>query len=73
MNFTTEQLKLIFTAVRYYQINGVPLSSQRYNDCSDILDYIFPVAKDVTVPNPSSLSTDPTSIPYDSGDKQSHS
>lgn len=72
MNFTTEQLKLIFTAVRYYQINGVPLNSQRYNDCNDVLDQIFPVAKDVTVSNPSSSPTSTANVPYDSGDNQSH-
>lgn len=43
--FTTEQLKLIFNAVRYYQMNKVSLTSKGYADCDEILNSIFPIAK----------------------------
>lgn len=46
--FTTEQLKLIFNAVRYYQINRVPLNSTMYQECDKILNEIFPKAKDLS-------------------------
>lgn len=42
-DFTNEQLKLIFNAVRYYQMNKVSLTSKAYNDCDEILNSIFPV------------------------------
>lgn len=48
--FTQEQLKLIFNAVRYYQTNRVPLNSKAYLDCDIILNDIFPVAKDLEPP-----------------------
>lgn len=56
-SFTEDQLKLIFNAIRYYQINKVPLTSKAYEDCSSILDQIFPIAKELPVakpPNPPS-------------------
>jgi hypothetical protein len=43
--FTNEQLKLIFNAVRYYQMNRVPLKSKGYDDCDEILNSIFPITK----------------------------
>jgi len=43
--FTNEQLKLIFNAVRYYQMNKVSLTSKAYEDCDEILNSIFPIAK----------------------------
>ena len=41
MKFTTEQLKLIYNAIRYYQINRVPLNSKAYDDCDQILNHLF--------------------------------
>jgi hypothetical protein len=34
MNFTSEQYKLIFTAVRRYQYEKTVLNSKEYNTCS---------------------------------------
>ena len=45
MNFTLEQQKLIYHAVRYYQMNRVPLNSKSYSDCDEILNALFPIAK----------------------------
>lgn len=45
MNFTTEQLKIIYKAVRKFQINDVPLNSQAYQDCDVILNSLFPKVK----------------------------
>lgn len=42
MNFTTEQYKLIFTAVRRYQLEKTILDSQQYHDCDEILNQLFP-------------------------------
>ena len=42
MNFTTEQLKIIYKAVRKFQINDVPLNSKAYQDCDVILNSLFP-------------------------------
>ena len=42
MEFTTEQLKIIYKAVRKYQINDVPLNSKAYQECDTILNLIFP-------------------------------
>jgi len=41
MNFTLEQRKLIYNAVRYYQMNRVPLDGKDYRICDDILNGIF--------------------------------
>jgi hypothetical protein len=41
MTFTTEQLKLIYNAVRYYQINKVSLNSKAYTDCDELLKHLF--------------------------------
>jgi hypothetical protein len=41
MNFTPEQYKLIFTAVRRYQLEKTVLDSKEYHQCSEILDELF--------------------------------
>jgi hypothetical protein len=53
MDFTLPQQKMIFNAVRYYQMNRVPLNSKAYQECDEILNAIFPVAKDVPPLKPS--------------------
>lgn len=42
MEFTDRQDKLIYDAVRYYQMNKVPVDSKLYQECSQILDALFP-------------------------------
>jgi len=44
MNFTQEQYKMIFTAVRRWQIEKTLTDSEEYRKCSDILDELFPHA-----------------------------
>lgn len=44
MNFTPEQYKLIFTAVRRYQIDKTLLNSEEYNECDVILTELFDYA-----------------------------
>lgn len=39
--FTTEQKKMIFNAVRYYQMNRVPLNGKDYIICDEILNGLF--------------------------------
>lgn len=41
MNFTPEQYKLIFTAVRRYQFEKTVLDSDTYWECNEILDELF--------------------------------
>jgi len=41
MNFTSEQYKLIYTAVRRYQYDKTVLNSQEYQNCNEILDELF--------------------------------
>ena len=41
MNFTPEQYKLIYTAVRRYQYEKTVLNSKEYHTCSGILDELF--------------------------------
>jgi hypothetical protein len=41
MEFTDRQDKLIYDAVRYYQMNKVPVDSKLYQECSQILDTLF--------------------------------
>jgi hypothetical protein len=41
MNFTSEQYKLIFTAVRRYQIEKTSLGGKEYQECGKILDELF--------------------------------
>lgn len=45
MDFTESQLKLIYDAVRNYQITKVPPTTKLYQECSTILDTLFPIAK----------------------------
>jgi hypothetical protein len=53
--FTNDELKIIFNAVRYYQTNYVPLNGKLYQNCETILNKTFPIAKNVT---PTKVSTD---------------
>lgn len=39
--FTIEQRKIIFKAVRYYQMNKVPLNGKEYQLCDEILNHLF--------------------------------
>lgn len=39
--FTLEQKKIIFNAVRYYQMNRVPLNGKEYGICDEILENLF--------------------------------
>lgn len=41
MDFTLEQQKLIYNAVRYYQMNRVSLDGKDYRICDDILNGMF--------------------------------
>jgi len=41
MNFTSEQYKLIYTAVRRYQYEKTVLNSKEYNTCGEVLDELF--------------------------------
>ena len=41
MNFTPEQYKLIFTAVRRYQFEKTVIDSKEYWQCNEILDELF--------------------------------
>lgn len=41
MNFTPEQCKLIYTAVRRHQYDKTVLNSKEYDNCSEILDELF--------------------------------
>ncbi len=41
MNFTPEQYRLIFTAVRRYQLEKTGLNGKEYHDCNEILDELF--------------------------------
>lgn len=44
VNFTPEQYKLIFTAVRRYQIDKCANGGKEYWECSAILDELFDYA-----------------------------
>ena len=44
MNFTPEQYKLIFNAVRRYQIEKTLHDSQEYHQCNEVLDELFDYA-----------------------------
>jgi len=53
MTFSQEQLKLIYHAIRYYQMNKTPLDKAIYRDCDRILNDLFPtMIRDVTVIKP---------------------
>lgn len=41
MNFTHEHYKLIYTAVRRYQIEKTLLNSAEYHQCNEVLDELF--------------------------------
>ena len=41
MDFTSEQYKLIYIAVRRYQYEKTVLNSKEYSNCSEILDELF--------------------------------
>jgi len=43
--FTLEQKKIIFNAVRYYQMNRVPLNGKEYGVCDEILESLFTETK----------------------------
>jgi hypothetical protein len=43
MNFTTEELKIIYRAVQKYQMHSVLFDSKLYSDCQTLLDRIFPL------------------------------
>ena len=45
MEFTLEQQKIIYDAVRYYQMNRVPLNSNHYQVCDEILNGMFKEVK----------------------------
>lgn len=44
LDFTPEQYKLIFTAVRRYQIDKCLHDGKEYHECNDILNVLFPYA-----------------------------
>jgi hypothetical protein len=41
MQFTLEQRKIIYNAIRYYQMNRVPHAGKDYQVCDDILNELF--------------------------------
>jgi hypothetical protein len=43
MNFTHKQCKLIYHAVRRYQIEKTILNSNEYHECNEILDELFDI------------------------------
>jgi hypothetical protein len=43
MELTPEEYQIIHKAVRYYQINGVHFNGKDYDNCSSVLDKIFPL------------------------------
>lgn len=45
MEFTSEQKKLIYNAVRHYQINRVPHDGKDYGICDEILNGLFEEVK----------------------------
>jgi hypothetical protein len=45
MNYTLEQQKIIYNAVRYYQMNRVPPNSGQYSVCDEILNGLFKEVK----------------------------
>jgi hypothetical protein len=49
MNFTLEQQKIIYNAVRYYQMNRVPLKSNHYSVCDEILNGLFKEVRETYV------------------------
>lgn len=47
--YTQQEKKIIYDAVRYYQINSVPLNSKNYQICDSILNDLFMEIKSVYV------------------------
>lgn len=47
--YTKEEKKLIYDAVRYYQMNAVPLNSKNYQVCDSILNELFSEVKSTYV------------------------
>jgi hypothetical protein len=45
MTFTDEELKIIYNAVRYYQMQRVPMIEPTYDLCSSVLEKIYPSPK----------------------------
>lgn len=45
--FNLEQKKIIFNAIRYYQMHRVPLNGVAYELCDSILNSIFSEVKNV--------------------------
>ncbi len=43
--FTLEQRKIIYNAVRYFQMNRVALNGKDYKICDEILNNLFTDAK----------------------------
>ena len=41
MEFTLDQQRIIYNAVRYYQMNRVALNSNHYLVCDEILNVMF--------------------------------
>jgi hypothetical protein len=41
MNYSLEEKKLIFKAIRFYQMNHVPLASNAYKMCDSIMNGLF--------------------------------
>lgn len=52
MNFTSEQYKLIYTAVRRYQIEKCGHDSKEYWECSAVLDELFNIVYTQKVEQP---------------------
>jgi hypothetical protein len=52
--FDTNQRKLIYNAVRYYQMNKVPLDGKLYRECDQVLNQLFPTIHDVSIIKPES-------------------
>jgi hypothetical protein len=40
--FDSEEYKIIFNAVKKYQMNSVSVKSETFNKCENILNKIFP-------------------------------
>ena len=41
MNFTQQQYKLIYYAVRRHQLEKTVLNSDEYHECNEVLDELF--------------------------------
>jgi len=58
MEFSIEQKKLIYNAVRYYQINKVSLNGKDYETCESILNGLFVEVKKNYIEPAYEVSTD---------------